>query len=342
VVDDGDKPDPSAVLAAFRLQGPVTAWAAVGGAWSNRVFRLTAGGRHFAVKEMRNPWADPRWQEWLTASFSFERQAIAAGVAAPEPVPNPADGGCLAWVRRCDPALPPAAVRLHHWAAGQPVGPEVVTIEIARWAGEVLAVLHGLQVRPQDRGMYPFPNTDTADRWPELTAEAERHRASWAELLTTAGQAVSQIADLARSAGFLPEQELISHGDIDQKNLIASPAGPVLCDWDLAAPVVPRRELADVALSLGCWRDVSIARAVVDAYRAAGGTDTAFEPPDVGPSLMVGLDWIAFNVERAIGLRPATPDEAQLARRLIPRLLAGLPDSVGAAMRLEDVLGRHG
>jgi hypothetical protein len=56
---------------------------------------------------------------------------------------------------------------------------------------------------------------------------------------------------------------------------------------------------------------------------------------------MVGLDWIAFNVERAIGVRPATPAEAQLARRLVPGLLAGLPDSVGAAMRLDDVLGRR-
>jgi hypothetical protein len=34
MVDDGDEPDPSAVLAAFRLEGPVTAWAAVGGAWT--------------------------------------------------------------------------------------------------------------------------------------------------------------------------------------------------------------------------------------------------------------------------------------------------------------------
>jgi hypothetical protein len=79
----------------------------------------------------------------------------------------------------------------------------------------------------------------------------------------------------------------------------------------------------------------------VDAYRAASGTDTSFELPDLGPSLMVGLDWIAFNVERAIGVRPATPAEAQLARRLVPGLLAGLPDSVGAAMRLDDVLGRR-
>jgi Ser/Thr protein kinase RdoA (MazF antagonist) len=338
MVQDGDSPEPSAVLAAFGLEGPVTEWAEVGGAWSNRVFRLTAAGRRFAVKEMRNPWADPRWQDWLTASWSFEQQAIAAGIEAPVPVPNPSDGGCLAWVRRCDPALPLVAVRLHHWVGGGPVGQKTVSPGTARWAGRVLAALHGLQVRPQDRGLYPIPNTDTADRWADLTAAADRYGASWAQLLSAAAPAVSLSADLARSARFLPEQEVISHGDIDQKNLIASAQGPVLCDWDLAAPVVPRRELADVALSLGCWRDFGIAAAVVDAYRAAGGTDTAFEPSDLGPSLMVGLDWIAFNVERAIGLRPATAAETAASHRLIPGLLADLPDSVGAATRVGDLL----
>jgi hypothetical protein len=341
IVQDGDSPDPSAVVAAFGLEGPVTEWAAVGGAWSNRVFRLTAAGRRFAVKEMRNPWADPRWQDWLTASWSFERQAIAAGVEAPVPVPNPYDGGCLAWVRCSDPALAPAAIRLHHWVAGSPMGQGVVSRGTARWAGRVLALLHDLRVRPQERNLYPIPNTDIADSWPDLVVHAERQRAPWAHLLTAASPAVSLIADLARSAGFLPDQELISHGDVDQKNLIAGLSGPVLCDWDLAAPVVPRRELADVALSLGCWRDFGIVAAVVDAYRAAGGTDTAFEPSDLGPSLMVGLDWIAFNVERAIGLRPATAAEAQLSQRLIPGLLANLPGSVSAATRVRDLLGKR-
>ncbi len=60
-----DAPDPAAVTEAFGLDGPVTGWEPVGGAWSNRVYRLDAGGRRCAVKELRNPRADPRWQEWL-------------------------------------------------------------------------------------------------------------------------------------------------------------------------------------------------------------------------------------------------------------------------------------
>ncbi len=122
--------------------------------------------------------------------------------------------------------------------------------------------------------MFPVPNTGPASRWTELTDAAEWSGAAWARLLRAAAPAVSQIAELVRTAGYLPDQEVMTHGDIDQKNLIASAPGPVLCDWDLAVPLVPRRELADVALSLACWDDTRIAREVVRAYRRAGGDDT--------------------------------------------------------------------
>jgi hypothetical protein len=82
-----DAPDPAAVIEAFGLLGPVTGWEPVGGAWSNRVYRLDAGGRRYTVKELRNPWAEPRWQEWLAAAWSFEQQDVADVFAVPVGVP---------------------------------------------------------------------------------------------------------------------------------------------------------------------------------------------------------------------------------------------------------------
>jgi aminoglycoside phosphotransferase (APT) family kinase protein len=287
---------------------------------------------------MRNPWGDTRWQQWLAESWAFEQRAIAAGVAAPRPVPEPASGGCLAWVRRRDPALPDAAVRVHHWAAGNPVGTGPVELETARWAGQLLATLHRLRILPRDRSLFPVPSTDTASRWPQLSEAAHRSGAEWAAQLTAAAPAVALIADLATSAGYLPDQEVITHGDVDQKNLIATVNGPVVCDWDLAAPLVPRRELADVAMSLGCWDNFAVSREIVRSYHQAGGGETMIEPPDHGQPLMIGLDWAAFNVERAIGLRAATAAETILARRLVPELLAAIPHQVAVTMRVSDIL----
>ncbi|HVB42420.1 MAG TPA: aminoglycoside phosphotransferase family protein [Streptosporangiaceae bacterium] len=347
MVADNDAPGPDQVLAAFGIEGTATAMTPVRGAWSNRVYRVDAGKHSFAVKEMRNPWADPNWSHWLAESWAFERHALAAGVAAPRPVPNPADGGCLAWVPRRDPALSDRVpVRLHRWVDGRQVAPAPVTPQIAGWAGQVLALLHGMKIRPTDRSLFPVLNFDTADRWPELADAAHWHGATaghqqcatWADLMDTVRPCVALMADLARSAGQLPEEEVLTHGDVDQKNLIVSSDGPVLCDWDLAAPLVPRRELADVALSLAGTEAAEIAREVVRSYRRAGGDDTDIDTVDLGPSMMTGLDWVAFNVERAIGARPASRAETALAHELLPGLLAAIPRQLEKAEGVRDFL----
>jgi hypothetical protein len=78
--------------------------------------------------------------------------------------------------------------------------------------------------------------------------------------------------------------------------------------------------------------------AILRSYRQAGGDDTPIGPPDLGPSLMTGLDWAAFNVERAIGLRPATEAETTLARTLTPGLLAAIPHQADVTVRIGDIL----
>jgi hypothetical protein len=330
------RPDPQAVLAAFGLLGPVTEMAPISGAWSNRVYRLDAGGASFALKELRNPWSLSRWEEWLVEASRFEMLAIGARVAAPVPIMT-AEGAWFAWVERAAGGAP-ALVRLHEWVEGTRFDTGPVDAGVAVWAGTLLATLHALAVKPEDRTIFPTPNTDTIARWPHLTAAARRAAVPWAELMTAAAPSVTTIADLVRAAGHRPDDELMTHGDVDQKNLIASRHGPVLCDWDVAAPLVPRRELVDVAMSLAAWERFDIARHVVRAYRAAGGDDSDPESADLGQPLAVGLDWVALNIERAVGLRPAGHDECLLARSLVPGLLAAIPTQLEIALRVGEVL----
>lgn len=328
--------DAEGVIAAFGLAGPVTGWAQVGGAWSNRVYRLEAGAGVFAVKEMVNPWGIEWWEQQLAESWSFELLAIGARVAAPPPVRNPATGGCLA--RVSDKSGTPVPVRVHRWVPGRPFTPEVVDTETARWVGNALAILHGLGVKARDRDLFPVPNVYTAIAWPELAEAAGKNGVEWAPLMKDASAAVASMADLVLSDGHRPAEEVMSHGDIDQKNLIATERGPVLCDWDVALPVVPRRELADVALSMGCWQDFGVAREVVRAYRASGGDDTDVTALDLGVPLMVGLDWVAFHVDRALGRRPASPVQVATAHELLPELLTAIPHGLETALRITDIL----
>ncbi|HEY3763922.1 MAG TPA: phosphotransferase [Gaiellales bacterium] len=322
-------PAAAAVMAAFRLAGAPTALAPVAGAWSNRLYRLETTEGFYAVKELENPWDEPRFAQRLGAAWRFEQDARAAGIAAPEPIPAPG-GACAISLER--PGRGEALVRVHRWVDGvaAPAGP--VSADVAGWAGQTLARLHGLAVAPADRSLFPYTGAATADRWPELVAAARRAGAGWADALERAGGAVFAIADLAAAAAHRPGDEVMSHADFDQRNVLLTPSGPVLCDWDVASPVVPRCELAGVALSLGAWVDMDVAREVVRAYRAAGGDAGAFAPPDLGPALMTGLDWIALNVEVALGELPAPAWRRERADGLVSELAASVPGRVQVAL----------
>ena len=73
-------------------------------------------------------------------------------------------------------------------------------------------------------------------------------------------------------------------------------------------------------------------------YRTAGGEVAVIGPANLGRTLMISLDWIALNVGRATGSRPASPAEAALGDRLVPGLLASIPAQLELARRADDIL----
>lgn len=304
----GDSPpNPRAVADAFGLNGSVGELVPVSGAWSNRVYRLKVGDRSYAVKEIRNPWNIPHWREWLEQAWRFELDAIAAGVPAPDPIPAP-DGRCVADVDRAGTGS--CAVRVHRWVDGKPAPLGPVNEELASWAGSVLSAMHSLRVAPHDRSVFP----------------------------TAASPVVADIAVLVAEAGDGLDEEVMTHGDVDQKNVLLVGDRPLLCDWDVAAPLVPRREVADVALSFGVWERFDISRAVIDAYRQAGGELDRLTPLDIAQPLMISVDWLVLNIERALRLRACSDEEASLGQTLVPGLLDRLQRSMAIARDIQALL----
>ncbi|MBA2699991.1 MAG: hypothetical protein H0U61_14705 [Nocardioidaceae bacterium] len=235
-------------------------------------------------------------------------------------------------------AKPRTPVRLHLWVEGTPVADGPSSSALTRWAGHTLASLHSLRVQPAEREMFPVTDACTAARWPELTERADRAHVPWAGLMHEAAGAVKTAVLLFEAGEDDADEQLMTHGDIDQKNLLIGPVGPVLCDWDVATPLVPRRELAEVALSLAGWTRFDLAREVVAAYRDTGGRDISFRPADLGRSLMIGLDWTAFNVNRALGVVDTTPAERASRARLVPRLVRDIRRHVNVAARVDEAL----
>jgi aminoglycoside phosphotransferase (APT) family kinase protein len=289
-----DAPDPDAVLRGFALPGEVTAYDDVVGGWSNRVLSLTTTRGRYAVKVLRNPWGEPRWIEWLAEGWRLELAARDAGVALAEPVPVPATGVCATLVARRDGAGE-VPVRVHHWVDGVTVPRQPVTLALAHEVGGALAAVHALDLHPLASDLFDGLHPTADDAWPHVVARARECRAAFAD-------ALAEAEPLARRASALCVDDdrptVLSHGDVDQKNLLVVDGRAVLIDWDVVAPVVPAHDLARAALTMASWRDPHVARALVDGYAGASRHDVDLVPTDLGPALASRLRWIRFTVDR--------------------------------------------
>ncbi len=339
VMTPADAPDPTSVLTAFGLPGSPVSLVEVDGAWSNRVFRLTTSTGVYAVKELRNHWGEPRWLDWLAESWRLELAVVAAGVGVPSPVAPVASSGCVAFADRADLSSQ-VPVRVHHWVTGSRPGPGAVDREVAASVGMTLATVHGLALRPLDPSLFPVAAASTAESWPELVERAGSTGVDWAGQMRSALPWVHRAAALLGPDGLGEDRSraVMCHGDLDKRNLLLTDAGPVVCDWDVAMPAEPEHDLADVALSLASWRDRDVARAVVRAYCDAGGSVRSLRPTDLGPSLMVRLDFISHCVRRALGAPGVLAGLSSEAAERVPVLLAELEVRVVLAESVGDWL----
>lgn len=130
---------------------------------------------------------------------------------------------------------------------------------------------------------------------------------------------LQKIARLHKAAApLLARRTVLSHGDLDQKNVLWDGAGqPLLIDWESARLINPTFEAVLEALD---WSGITgefdsrLYREFIQAYRDDGGL---FDELTVNPALqcILGdwLDWLLYNIGRIIMLDD--PDQRSIGRQ---------------------------
>jgi aminoglycoside phosphotransferase (APT) family kinase protein len=318
------------VLHSFGVPGELVEVHQLGGAWSNRVWSVRTTTHQYAVKELLNPWQDPHWREWLDESIAFERKAIGAGVRAPMPVLT-VDGAALV-------DLDGRTFRAHHWIADAvpcPDGP--VPTKLAALVARDLAIMHDLHATPSRADVFPQPTSATCDAWPDLIAQLRRIGSPYARMARGVAPEIACVGEwFAHRA---PDaNRVMSHGDIDQKNILLARGSAWLVDWDVAMPWRPEEEILRTALSLAVWRERPVVRRFFAAYRDAGGTTPEPAPEKFSLDLVIGIDWLDRCLRIASGMQDAEPQRIDEAHRQASQGLRTLPARVAIARNFPDWL----
>ena len=290
------------------------------------MWRVDSERGSFAVKQLDALIARrPGIRDVYRASERVARSAATAGIPA-----------LPALCRDGDPVQRMGAhtVLVFDWVDGQTLGEGAAGAERCRLVGRLLARVHTLALDPSGFEATPLaPPTD--EQWRALLARGARGGLAWSREvgLRELGE---WCARAQRAAAGLPGPQVVSHRDLDQKNVMWRADGsPVLIDWEGVGLVEPRLELAELAL---CWSGALVEPADRASFLAfCLGYAEVRHPGELGAALdaaLLGrLAWLAYNMERS--LDGAGPEErergAREAKREVGRLRRLVPALDGCA-----------
>lgn len=257
----------------------------------------------------------------LEVGMAFERRALEAGLDMPVPIP-PTDP-LVGWVTRINGRL----FRAYHWVEHRAIAGDD---DIADWLGSTMARIHQMEPVAQV-GLPEWWRGAVMPRavWEECLADGRRRGKAWAEL---AWERLPHILDLSARIEALCETApdcVKTHGEVKLHNMLMTPTGPVLVDWDSVRVDSAALEAGRVAFIVGAGELEPVTK-VLRAYVAAGG-DITWAGRDLYLSVARhGLQGIFERIRVSLGRAPAARwmGDSQTIERDISRLFRDLPDKI--------------
>lgn len=309
------------------------------GGFHHLVWRLETARGSFVVKQLApdTDMEDPAKREHFNASERVAEAFAESGIRAIHALRRGED-----YLQLCDGI----GYLVYPWTDAVALEKGVVSERHALEVARLLARMH--------RADIDAPVIAAEEQKPVTTPElreiarlaAEREVEGADEIARRLDEFEAICAARVEAAEILERRQVVSHGDLDQKNVVWSAEGePVLIDWESARALNPTRELLEVALDWSGLRftfDEPLFGRFIRAYQLAGGT---MEPEEIDAAVraVLGgwLDWLAYNLGRVLNLEQE--QQRALGRRQVElalstiALLQKLAPSLTAILEDENV-----
>lgn len=145
------------------------------------------------------------------------------------------------------------------------------------------------------------------------------------------------------SASYLSKQTVISHRDLDPKNVMWNGDKPYIIDWEAAGYVNPYQEFLEV---INYWTDDGAGNlvkekcdALINAYRRYMDINTVMWDEVFYGSYIGMLGWLEYNVKRALGVEASDEAEMLLGEEQVVGTIHELYSYQGKIMQLQEWLG---
>lgn len=321
----------AALCRLYSLGMPQAVPTRVFGGLLHQMYRLKTARGEFAVKVL-----NPTIMQYADVRANFRRsERIASAVSAVGLPAVPA----LEAVGDVIHDIGLMTVMAFLWINAQALSTGPAPPDQSRQIGSILGRIHALPLRfhdmPPPERSGPF-NPEYSE-WALLVDQAEKKQIAWAQEVRPMLPEIDAWIRASYAARLaVGDRWVISHSDLDQKNVLWSNAEtPWLIDWECAGWVQPAMEAVGAALD---WSGQVFGEFHAAAYEAflngyRREMRLTAEEERCGQQAYRGnwCGWLKFNMKRSLGRGVTHPDEQSLGLRETLSTLAMLR-SVGVTL----------
>lgn len=172
--------------------------------------------------------------------------------------------------------------------------------------GRILGQIHHAQLKPEDLGLSPEETARPLYDWQGYQSLARRQSVSWL------ADYEAMLPDLTRwdraateAMKSVASLQVVSHRDLDPKNVLWKDGEPWLIDWEAAGAVNPWQELVEV---LYYWcsdqsgaLDLSLCRELLQEYTRFMDLRSVDWAPVFAVSFDGMLGWLEYTLKKSLG-----------------------------------------
>lgn len=221
------------------------------------------------------------------------------------------------------------------WVYGRTLPTGKVDMECCKKIGEILANVHKIDFSPivvDIKKEDPNASQVIATDWKYYAEQGNHGSLEWSSLLYDNLNNLYHWEELvSSSAKKLMHNSVISHRDLDQKNVLWDGNHiPILIDWEAAGATNPAQELIDVALHWSGFDTGNLSKEafckVISTYRTHKGQTFDNWIDVLNHGFQGKLDWLAYNIRRSLRIECADEAEQELGTSEVIKTLQAIND----------------
>lgn len=206
------------------------------------------------------------------------------------------------------------------WIDGKSIYPPDITVEHCKVIGDMIGKIHSLDIAVE--GVVYGVEDSTMYQWKEYLELSSKNKATWTSVYQEACEDImSWNQQLLKAKEILSKKMVISHRDLDPKNVLWQGDCPYIIDWEAAGYVNPYQELLEV---INYWADdgsgglhKNLCLAILDSYVVNNPINHVNWDLILESGYEGMLGWLEYNIKRALGIEISSKEEISLGEQQV-------------------------